>query len=55
MAQLVGCWTRNPRVMGLIPGNADCFMWDNIPEGTETDNLCEKVLKPRPGCRCKVE
>ena len=30
MAQLVGCWTHNPRVVGSIPGDADCFMWDNI-------------------------
>ena len=30
VAQLVGCWTHNPRVMGSIPGDADCFMWDNI-------------------------
>ena len=31
MAQLVGCWTHNPRVVGSIHGDADCFMWDNIP------------------------
>ena len=93
MAQLVGCWTNNPRVVCSIPGDSDCFMWDNIhgqdvnldcaslhpgvmgtwllvgsscmrcivaatsmfPEGTETDNMCDKVLKPRPGCNCKVE
>ena len=30
VAQLVGCWTHNPRVVGLTPGDADCFMWDNI-------------------------
>ena len=30
MAQLVGCWTHNLRVMGSIPGDADCFIWDNI-------------------------
>ena len=29
-AQLVGCWTHNPRDVGSIPGDADCFMWDNI-------------------------
>ena len=28
VAQLVGCWT--PRVVGSIPVDADCFMWDNI-------------------------
>ena len=31
MAQLVGWWTHNPRVVGSIPGDADCFIWDNIP------------------------
>ena len=31
VAQLVGCWTHNPRVVGSIPGDADCFIWDNIP------------------------
>ena len=30
MAQLVGCWTYNPRVVGSIPSDANCFMWDNI-------------------------
>ena len=30
MAQLVGCWNHNPRDVGLIPGDANCFMWDNI-------------------------
>ena len=30
MAQLVGCWTHNPRVMGLIPTDANWFMWENI-------------------------
>ena len=30
VAQLVGCWTHNPRVVGWIPGDLDCFMWDNI-------------------------
>ena len=30
MAQLVGCSTCNPRVVGSIPGDANCFMWDNI-------------------------
>ena len=30
MAQLVGCWIHNPRVVGSIPGDADCFIWDNI-------------------------
>ena len=28
VAQLVGCWTHHPRVVGLIPGDADCFKWD---------------------------
>ena len=28
LTQLVGCWT--PRVVGSIPGHANCFMWDNI-------------------------
>ena len=28
--QLVGCWTYNLRVMGSIPSDANCFMWDNI-------------------------
>ena len=87
MAQLVGCLTYNPRVVGSIPGDADCFMWDNIfrqdvnldcaylqpgvmgtrllmassctvlwlSEETETDNVCEKILRPSPGCKCKVE
>ena len=26
VAQLVGCWTHNPRVEGSIPGDADCFL-----------------------------
>ena len=30
MAQLAGCWTHNPKVMGSIPKDANCFMWDNI-------------------------
>ena len=30
MAQLVGCWTYNPRFVGSIPSDANCFMWDNI-------------------------
>ena len=30
MAQLVGCWTYNPRVVGSTPSDANCFMWDNI-------------------------
>ena len=30
VAQLVGCWTYNPRVVGSIPSDANCFMWDNI-------------------------
>ena len=30
VAQLVGCWTQNPRVMGSIPTGANCFMWNNI-------------------------
>ena len=30
VAQLVGRWTHNPRVVGSLPGDADCFMWDNI-------------------------
>ena len=30
VAQLVGSWTYNPRVMGSIPSDANCFMWDNI-------------------------
>ena len=30
VAQLVGCWTHNPRVVGPVPGDADCFMFDNI-------------------------
>ena len=27
VAQLVGCWTYNPRVVGSIPIDANCFMW----------------------------
>ena len=30
VAQLVGCWTHNLRVVGSIPTDANCFMWDNI-------------------------
>ena len=30
VAQLVGCWTYNPRVVGSIPSDANCFMWDSI-------------------------
>ena len=30
VARLVGCWTHNPRVVGLIPTDPNCFMWDNI-------------------------
>ena len=26
-----------------------------FPEGTETDNMCEKVLTPKPGCKCEFE
>ena len=31
VAQLVGCWTYNPRVVGSIPSDANCFMWDKHP------------------------
>ena len=33
MTQLVGYWTHNPRVVGLIPTektDANCFTWDNV-------------------------
>ena len=30
MAQLVGCWILNPRVVGSTSSDADCFTWDNI-------------------------
>ena len=30
MAQLVGCWNHSPRVVGSIPTDANCFMWNNI-------------------------
>ena len=30
VAQLVGCWTHNRRVVGSITSDADCFTWDNI-------------------------
>ena len=42
-----------------VPGFLVCaVLWQHpsmFPEGTETDNLCEKVLKPRPWCKCKVQ
>ena len=30
VAQLVGCLTDNPRVVGSIPTDANCFIKDNI-------------------------
>ena len=45
VAQLVGCWTHNPRVVGSIPGEADCFIWDNIP-GQDVILDC---ASPHPG------
>ena len=45
MAQLVGCWTHNPRVVGSIPGDADCLIWDNIL-GQDVILDCAS-LKPR--------
>ena len=30
LTQLVVCWTRNPKVLGLISTATDCFIWDNI-------------------------
>ena len=30
MAQLVACWTPNPKIVGSILTATDCFIWDNI-------------------------
>ena len=30
VAQLVGCWTHKPRVVGSVSTDANFFMWDNI-------------------------
>ena len=46
MAQLVGCWTHNPRVMGSIPGDANCFIWDDIP-GQDVNLDCAVLSPPR--------
>ena len=40
------CWTLNPRVVGSIPGDADCFIWDNVlgqDVNTETVPLSTQV------------
>ena len=42
MAQLVGCWTHNPRVVDLIPVDADCFIWDNIV-GKDVNLVCASL------------
>ena len=42
VAQLVGCWTYNPRVVGLIPSDANCFMWDNIL-GQDVNLVCASL------------
>ena len=42
MAQLVGCWTYNPRVVGSIPSDANCFMWDNIL-GQDVNLVCHSL------------
>ena len=83
VAQFVGYWTHNSRVVGssvscgrtslgkmltwtvlsppwlLVGSSCVCLvLWlppSMFPEGTETDNMCEKVLKSRPGCKYKVE
>ena len=42
VAQLVGCWTYNPRVVGSIPSDANCFMWDNIL-GQDVNLVCASL------------
>ena len=42
VAQFVGCWTHNPRVVGSIPSDANCFMWDNIL-GQDVNLVCASL------------
>ena len=42
VAQLVGCWTYNPRVVGSIPSDTNCFMWDNIL-GQDVNLVCASL------------
>ena len=42
VAQLVGCWTYNARVVGSIPSAAKCFIWDNIL-GQDVNLVCPSL------------
>ena len=42
VAQLVGCWTYNSRVLGSIPTDANCFTWDNIL-GQDVNLVCASL------------
>ena len=42
VGELVGCWIHNPRMLGSIPSDVSCLVWDNIL-GQDTNLVCASL------------